>query len=55
MVEDLARAVHVAREAGPLIPKPQESVDRLSNRYQTSRAKPPAPDDDHGWDGADHT
>jgi len=34
MVEDVARTVHLAREAGPLIPIPQESIDSLYNRYQ---------------------
>ena len=34
MVEDVARTVHLAREAGPLIPIPQESIDRLFDRYQ---------------------
>ena len=34
MVEDVARTVHLAREAGPLIPIPQEAIDRLYNRYQ---------------------
>ncbi|WP_350347764.1 L-ribulose-5-phosphate 4-epimerase [Agromyces sp. G08B096] len=34
MVEDVARTVHLAREAGPLIPIPQDSIDRLYDRYQ---------------------
>lgn len=34
MVEDVARTVHHAREAGPLIPLPQEAVDSLFARYQ---------------------
>ncbi|MEF3402444.1 L-ribulose-5-phosphate 4-epimerase [Agromyces sp. CCNWLW203] len=34
MVEDVARTVHFAREAGPLIPIPQETIDRLYDRYQ---------------------
>ncbi|WP_460796349.1 L-ribulose-5-phosphate 4-epimerase [Microbacterium sp. GXF0217] len=34
MVEDVARTVHYAREAGPLIPIPQEAIDSLFNRYQ---------------------
>ncbi|KJL21945.1 L-ribulose-5-phosphate 4-epimerase [Microbacterium azadirachtae] len=34
MVEDVARTVHHAREAGPLIPLPQEAIDRLFDRYQ---------------------
>lgn len=34
MVEDVARTVHHAREAGPLIPIPQEAIDSLYSRYQ---------------------
>ncbi|WP_119698681.1 L-ribulose-5-phosphate 4-epimerase [Microbacterium halotolerans] len=34
MVEDVARTVHYAREAGELVPIPQESIDSLYNRYQ---------------------
>lgn len=34
MVEDVARTVHYAREAGPLIPIPQEAIDSLFARYQ---------------------
>jgi L-ribulose-5-phosphate 4-epimerase len=34
MVEDVARTVHFAREAGPLLPIPQEAIDSLYNRYQ---------------------
>ncbi|MDN3444861.1 L-ribulose-5-phosphate 4-epimerase [Microbacterium sp. APC 3901] len=34
MVEDVARTVHYAREAGPLIPIPQEAIDSLFHRYQ---------------------
>jgi L-ribulose-5-phosphate 4-epimerase len=34
MVEDVARTVHLARAAGPLIPIPQEAIDRLFDRYQ---------------------
>ncbi|SIM57203.1 L-ribulose 5-phosphate 4-epimerase [Micromonospora cremea] len=34
MVEDVARTVHLAREAGTLIPIPQEAIDRLYDRYQ---------------------
>ena len=36
MVEDVARTVHIAREAGPLIPIPQEAIDRLFDRYQNA-------------------
>jgi L-ribulose-5-phosphate 4-epimerase len=34
MLEDVARTVHLARESGPLIEIPQESIDRLYDRYQ---------------------
>jgi L-ribulose-5-phosphate 4-epimerase len=34
MVEDVARTVHYAREAGPLVRIPQEAIDRLFDRYQ---------------------
>nr|WP_314841222.1 L-ribulose-5-phosphate 4-epimerase [uncultured Microbacterium sp.] len=34
MVEDVARTVHYAREAGPLVPIPQEAIDSLFDRYQ---------------------
>lgn len=34
MVEDVARTVHYAREAGPLIPIPRDAIDSLYNRYQ---------------------
>ena len=34
MVEDVARTVHLAREAGPLVPIPQDAIDRLFDRYQ---------------------
>lgn len=34
MCEDAARSVHLAREAGPLIPIPQDRIDHLYNRYQ---------------------
>ncbi len=34
MVEDVARTVHYAREAGPLVPIPQEAIDSLFTRYQ---------------------
>ncbi|GAB6859285.1 L-ribulose-5-phosphate 4-epimerase [Microbacterium xylanilyticum] len=34
MVEDVARTVHHAREAGPLIPLPQDAIDSLFDRYQ---------------------
>ncbi|GAB3596026.1 L-ribulose-5-phosphate 4-epimerase [Microbacterium tumbae] len=34
MVEDVARTVHIARQAGPVIPIPQEAIDSLYHRYQ---------------------
>ena len=34
MVEDVARTVHLAREAGPLLPIPQAAIDSLFHRYQ---------------------
>lgn len=34
MCEDAARTVHIAREAGPLIPIPQDDIDTLYDRYQ---------------------
>ena len=34
MVEDVARTVHLAREAGPLIPISPDAIDRLYSRYQ---------------------
>jgi L-ribulose-5-phosphate 4-epimerase len=34
MVEDVARTVQIARQAGPLVPIPQEAIDRLYDRYQ---------------------
>jgi len=40
MAEDAARTVHLAREAGPLIPIPQEQIDRLYARYQHVYGQP---------------
>lgn len=34
MVEDIARTVHLARNAGSLIPIPQSAIDSLYDRYQ---------------------
>ena len=34
MAEDVARTVHLAKQGGPLIPIPQESIDALFDRYQ---------------------
>jgi L-ribulose-5-phosphate 4-epimerase len=36
MLEDVARTTHIAREAGPLIPIPQEAIDQLFDRYQNA-------------------
>ena len=35
MLEDVARTVHIAAQGGPLIPIPQEAIDRLYTRYQS--------------------
>jgi L-ribulose-5-phosphate 4-epimerase len=34
LVEDAARTVHLARQGGPLVPIPQDTIDRLYERYQ---------------------
>lgn len=34
MCEDAARTVHIAAQAGPLVPIPQEKIDALYGRYQ---------------------
>jgi L-ribulose-5-phosphate 4-epimerase len=34
MCEDAARTVHIAKQAGPLIPIPQDKIDSLFARYQ---------------------
>ena len=34
MCEDAARTVHIARQAGELVPIPQDKIDSLFNRYQ---------------------
>ena len=34
MAEDVARTVQLARAGGPLVPLPQEAIDRLYDRYQ---------------------
>jgi len=34
MCEDAARTVHLALQLGPVIPIPQDQVDRLYARYQ---------------------
>ena len=41
MVEDVARTVHIARQGGPLIPIPQESIDALFDRYQNVYGQKP--------------
>lgn len=40
MVEDVARTVHHARAAGPVLPIPQASIDRLYDRYQNVYGQP---------------
>ncbi|MEO7124693.1 MAG: L-ribulose-5-phosphate 4-epimerase [Nakamurella sp.] len=40
MVEDVARTVHYAREAGPLVPIPQDAIDHLYDRYQNVYGQP---------------
>ena len=34
MLEDVARTVHIASQRGPVAPLPQETIDRLYDRYQ---------------------
>jgi L-ribulose-5-phosphate 4-epimerase len=34
MCEDAARTVHIARQGGPLVPLPQQTIDALYARYQ---------------------
>jgi len=34
LVEDAARTAHAARQVGPLVPLPQDAIDRLYDRYQ---------------------
>ncbi|WP_416211497.1 L-ribulose-5-phosphate 4-epimerase [Microbacterium sp. SSW1-59] len=40
MCEDAARTVHLARQAGPLVPIPQEKIDALYARYQSVYGQP---------------
>jgi L-ribulose-5-phosphate 4-epimerase len=40
MCEDAARSVHLARQAGALIPIPQEKIDALYGRYQNVYGQP---------------
>jgi L-ribulose-5-phosphate 4-epimerase len=42
MVEDVARTVHVSRQLGEPQPIPQESIDRLFDRYQNVYGQPAA-------------
>jgi L-ribulose-5-phosphate 4-epimerase len=41
MVEDVARTVHIAAQAGPLIPIPQDAIDTLFDRYQNVYGQTP--------------
>ena len=41
MVEDVAHTVHIARQAGPLVPIPQDAIDSLFNRYQNVYGQAP--------------
>ena len=34
LVEDVARSVEIARQGGPLVPIPQDAIDKLYDRYQ---------------------
>ena len=44
MVEDVARTVHLAREAGPLVPIPQDAIDSpLRPLPERLRADGPTP------------
>jgi len=40
MTEDVARTVHIARQAGPLLSIPQDAIDSLYNRYQNVYGQP---------------
>jgi L-ribulose-5-phosphate 4-epimerase len=51
MVEDVARTVHFAREAGPLIPIPQDAIDSLFHRYQNVYGQPDDARRNTGGDG----
>lgn len=44
MTEDVARTVHIARQAGPLVPIPSEAIDRLFDRYQNVYGQSPEGD-----------
>ncbi|MFM2354075.1 MAG: hypothetical protein RLZZ608_1481 [Actinomycetota bacterium] len=40
MVEDVARTVHIARQAGPLVPIAPDAIDALFDRYQNVYGQP---------------
>ncbi len=40
MCEDVARTVHIARQAGELVPIPQDAIDSLFDRYQNVYGQP---------------
>jgi L-ribulose-5-phosphate 4-epimerase len=40
MLEDVARSVHYARQGGPLVPIPPQTIDRLYHRYQHVYGQP---------------
>ena len=40
MVEDIARTVHIARQAGDVIPLPTAAIDALFDRYQNVYGQP---------------
>jgi len=40
MCEDAARSVQIARAGGPLVPIPQDAIDRLYARYQSVYGQP---------------
>lgn len=40
MCEDVARTVHIARQAGELVPIPREAIDSLFDRYQNVYGQP---------------
>ncbi len=41
MLEDVARTVHIAAQAGPLVPIPQNAIDTLFHRYQNVYGQTP--------------
>lgn len=41
MLEDVARTVHIAAQAGPLVPIPQDAIDSLFHRYQNVYGQTP--------------